>query len=321
MYYKTLILLLISNVGLAYGQTNNQLVKENKSWTIVNHNPSHGPNCIWQTHEIRLSGDTIIEGREYKIVRQSEFGNQPQNWAVVGFLREDQKRKVYFKNTSNENEFLLYDFDISIGDTVNIFSPQINHYILEFEFFVDLQMIVVSIDSVKINEGLRKRIKLNPICTSFEETYWIEGVGDTKGVLHSTVPIICGGDSIIGFWQGADVNELLCCKEDSLLLFMNASYNSCYYYSTMGINKSDKSNISINLYPNPIADISIFEISTPQSGFKHLEFYNISGKRIKTIETRENRIAIQKTDFQTGFYIYKLTIENELIKCGKMIVR
>lgn len=316
---KILILFLIFKVSLVFGQTKQDIVVLNKSWSIVNYNPSHGPNCIWQTYVIRLAGDTIINNSEYKTVMQSEFGLQPENWAIVGFIREDSTKKVYFRN--NFNEVLLYDFNVSTGDIVNIASPYINPNTLQFEFFNYLQMIVGSIDSVEINEGLKKRIELNPICTSAEKTYWIESIGDTKGVLNSIVPLTCIGDSIVGDWQGASINELLCCKKDSSLLFINPSYNTCYYYSTAGVHEPKKCNISIKLYPNPIVNISTFEIINQQSELKYLEFYNISGKKVRTIETKENKIIINRHNFKSGFYIYKLIIENKLTKCGKIIMK
>ncbi len=316
---KILILFLIFKVSLVFGQTKQDIVVENKSWNIVNYNPSQGPNCIWQTYEIRLAGDTIINNSEYKTVVQSEFGLQPENWAIVGFIREDSTKKVYFRN--DFNEVLLYDFNVSNGDIVSIARPYINPNTLQFEFFNYLQMIVISIDSIEINEGLKKRIKLNPICTSETETYWIEGIGDMKGVLNSIIPITCVGDSIIGYWQGASVNELLCCKKDSSLLFINPFYNTCYYYATAGLNEPNKNNISINLYPNPIVDISTFEISNSQTGQIKLELYNISGKKVRTIETKENKIIFNRHDFESGFYIYKLIIENKLTKCGKLIMK
>jgi len=315
---EILLLFLLFKVSLLFGQTRQDIVAENKSWSIVNYNPSQGPNCTWQTYEIRLAGDTVINNSEYKVVEQSEFGLHPNNWEVVGFIREDSVKKVYFNN--NFNEVLLYDFNVSPGDIVNISSPYINPFTLQFEFFNYLQMSVVSIDSVIINEEFKKIIELNPICTSFQKTYWIESIGDTKGILNNIVPMACIGDSIVVDWQGASVNELLCCKVDSLILFNNPSYNSCYYYSTAGIYEK-KNNISIKIYPNPIVDISTFEITNQQSELKYLEFYNITGKKVKTIETKENKIIIDRLDFKNGFYIYKLIIENKQTKVGKIIMK
>jgi hypothetical protein len=319
-YSKILILFLIFKISLVFGQTKQDIAIENKSWNIVNYNPSQGPYCIWQTYEIRLVGDTIIGNSEYKIVRQSEFGSQPENWAIVGFIREDSTKKIYFKNYLSE--VLLYDFNVNIGDIVDIACPHINPYSMQFEFFKYLQMIVFSIDSVETNEGLKKRIKLNPICTTEFETHWIEGVGDMGGILNSTVgSVFCSGDSLVGIGTGGSVDELLCCKDDSLLLFINSFYNTCYYYSTAGINEPVKNKIDVNVYPNPIVDISTFEISNLQSVLIHLDIFNLSGEKVKSIDTKENIITINRNDFQSGFHIYKIVLENKSSKCGKLIMR
>jgi len=319
-YSKILILFLIFKISLVFGQTKQDIAIENKSWNIVNYNPSQGPYCIWQTYEIRLVGDTIIGNSKYKIVRQSEFGSQPENWAIVGFIREDSTKNIYFKNYLSE--VLLYDFNVNIGDIVDIACPYINPYSMQFEFFKYLQMIVFSIDSVETNEGLKKRIKLNPICTTEYETHWIEGIGDMSGILNSTVgSIFCGGDSLVGTGTGGSVDELLCCKEDSSLLFINSFYNTCYYYSTAGINEPVKNKFDLNIYPNPIVDVSTIEISDRQSRLKQIEIHNLSGKIVKSIITKENTITIKRNDFQSGFYIYKVLIDNNMQKCGKLIMK
>ncbi|MHC1774293.1 MAG: T9SS type A sorting domain-containing protein [Lentimicrobium sp.] len=313
-------LILILQCGQTIGQTNNNIVAENKSWNIVSYNVSQGPDCAWQTFENRIVGDTMIERKAYKIVRQSEFGLQQENWAIVGYIRQDSDNKVYFKN--HLREVLLYDFNVSIGEIVDIGCPFINPNTLHFEFFKYLQMIVVAIDSVEINEGLKKRIKLNPICTTNYETNWIEGIGGMSGLLSSTVSgIFCSGDSLIGHESGGITNELLCCKRDSSLLYQSTTYNVCYVNSTAGTEDLKNNNIITNLYPHPIVDISAFEILTLAPGLKQLEIYNIEGKKMRTIETNENKIIFHRTEFHSGFYIYKLVIGNKYFKCGKLIVK
>lgn len=299
-------------------QTEPVLVKDNMSWSIVNYNLSQGPFCVWQTYNVVLTGDTAIDMKQYKIVKQSEFGEQPENWAIVGFIREDSLKRVYFKN--DEDEVLLYNFGVSTGEIVDIICPVINPYSLRFEFFDYLEMKVKTIDSVEVNGIYKRRIQLNPICVSDELTYWIEGIGDYKGILNSIVPVLCFGDSIVGHSYGAPTDELLCCKEDGVLVYVNSVYGSCYYYSTAGINDRP-AKADLILYPNPVVDISTIKIVNSGNGIiKNLDVYNLNGEKVKSVVTKEDVITIDRNDFQRGIFVYKLLIGDNLLKSGKLII-
>jgi hypothetical protein len=302
-----ILLTLIFTVSMqfCFGQTYYPLVDTNKLWSIVQHNPSMGPSAVWKTYHIKFTEDTIIGLYQYKKIMRSSYNFPPTEWTNIGFIREDSNKKVYFKY-NNENEILLYDFNVNINDTLNIFN---------------LSMVVNTIDSALINEELRKKIILNPICTSSYWTTWIEGIGDLEGVLHSSCTnITCVGDSIVGINIGGENYELLCFFENDTLKYQNSNYGICYY-STLNVQEINKKK-SIRIYPNPVIDISFIEIENNIKGNYILELYNVLGEKIKKIKILCNKkIKINRTDFNSsGIYLYKLYNTKNIIETGKILV-
>lgn len=130
------------------------------------------PNASFRTY---FSGDTIINGLTYAKAYNVGY-SQCFPLGYAGALRNDSiNRKVYFVEVDSTNEKLLYDFNLSIGDSI----PQLNPYTVIY---------VTSIDSILINGTYLRRFAFSYIGGS-NGSYIIEGIGSMTGLI---TPIAAG---------------------------------------------------------------------------------------------------------------------------------
>ncbi|MBZ0206700.1 MAG: T9SS type A sorting domain-containing protein [Flavobacteriales bacterium] len=137
-------------------------------------------NAQWQTYTydggifafetqfwIDSSSDTLINGDFYLNL----------NNAGSYFLHDNGLGQVYCRDTT-DTDHLLYDFDVSEGDTVfDVF-----HLDLGDPLFTD--MVVNGVDSVLIAGKYRKRIDISPAGVPDPGFfYWIQGIGGNQGLL------------------------------------------------------------------------------------------------------------------------------------------
>jgi len=130
------------------------------------------------------------------------------------------------------------------------------------------------------------------------------------GVLQSGRGILTGS-----------VDILLCYYEKDTLKLSNQYFTGCYY-NNVGIAETEKNEINITLYPNPIVGTSaiVIEGNTDKENFV-LDIYSIIGTKVRTIIiNNENQAFIKKTDFSSGLYFYKFTSSKSEIKSGKFVI-
>lgn len=118
------------------------------------------------------AGDTIIDGYEYRVLGGYHYiqGNF--------LIREDvQERKVYMKLLGGHvllDEYPLYDFSLSVGDTTHVYNP-ISPLPEDGGLFV-----LDSIVAIPLETGNHRFFYLHavdPIASVSPRTVWVEGVG------------------------------------------------------------------------------------------------------------------------------------------------
>ncbi len=290
----TLFSILILSV-MVYSQNYYPLIEEDKTWNVlsvvlVSINPPF--DTTFSTLSYKLNGDTIINTETYKKMYLSTE-EIPTNWSLWCFMREDTDKRVWLKKNAEEDEFLMYDFLINEGDSIQV------GYMEPVYLYVD------SITEVTINETQRQKFWMScKIMPDYRET-WIEGIGSNKGIVWS------GSAFIIGGWYW-----LLCMSESGELIYMNPNYNSCYLNST-GI--TEKNNTIIKVYPNPTKSIITLEIPK-QSENCMLEIIDVYGNVLIKTEPNNPKEVIDIQALKSGFYIYMLRAKG-LYKTGKIVVR
>ena len=253
--------------------------------------------------------DTVINDLTYKklyIFHDTTFNKS--NASYVGGIREDENKRVYFKgdyeihsfkpsyqNTHNHDELLLYDFSLSIGDTLKE-----GNLSYEEDF-----IILTSIDTILIGNSYRKQYKFNNRMVK-----WIEGIGNLRGLLFSSGGLKLGGPD----------GELICFKQNNKILYFNNYYDDCMPFIT-GIETYQYNNSAIIVYPNPATkDCVTFQFDNCL--ISDLKIFDCNGSSPGIYKIGEQPDYILKTEkYQPGVYFYIATTKRGLCHTGKFVVQ
>ncbi len=129
-------------------------------------------------------GDTVMDGQYYHRVQKiyAPYSNNgccyPPDNLPAGYLREDTTAmRVYWRTQGLNEEILLYDFDVQVGDTLTGYMGS-----------CDMTWTVGSIDSILIDLNYRKRINYEVSFDPGIQFSIIEGIGSTYGL--TTCPFV-----------------------------------------------------------------------------------------------------------------------------------
>ncbi len=264
--------------GFIYSQNYFPMVQENNEWSeliVAVPYPNPWDTTFW-TNIYKLSGDTMLSGQLYNKMywADDEF---PLNWTFWGGIREENE-KVWHIGINPYPERLIYDFSLSVGDTIwlNEYDP----------------MIVDSIEYKPINNENRKHIFFSyPGYSSITEI-WIEGIGSNRGFMQSGSATYIGGRS----W-------FLCKKENGEIIYMNPNFTSCFLTTEI----VERSNTLIQINPNPALD-KIRISKNDKIQIKSVFLMDLQGNRIREFNKNENELDL--TGIPQGFYLLRLTSEN-----------
>lgn len=87
------------------------------------------------------------------------------------------------------------------------------------------------------------------------------------------------------------------------------------------INESINNQSIFSVYPNPVDDIAILEVSYDNSKTYKIEIYNSLGCKIKDVSNIESdKIYIECSSLKNGMYFLRLLVDNITVNKAKMIV-
>lgn len=266
-----------------YGQDYFPLIEDNKNWSVL-HEIFSFPwePTTYYTENYKIDGNTLINSVPYKKLFNSN-DEIPAYWNLAYLIREDENKKTRIRELANGDEFLMYDFSIIQGDSVQVgFEPIYLH--------------VDSISSIEINGTTRMQYHLSyDESPDYEET-WIEGLGSDKGIIW------CGTANFVGGWT-----YLLCVHENNELIYINPEYNVCYFVNT---DISEDTRGSIQIFPNPAKNtISIF--NPEKIMFESVSLFDISGQRV--IEFDPKSTCFDVSNLKPGIYFLKIINRNEQV--------
>ncbi|NQV03511.1 MAG: T9SS type A sorting domain-containing protein [Bacteroidia bacterium] len=277
-------------------QNYHPIVENGKLWSIyhVYGNPMD-PFSLYN----KFTDDTVFAGYTWKKVVSSR-DSVVLGWSRAGFMREDPDHRVYFKNSIGSITWLYYDFNLSIGDTINPYDP-------------DTQYVLDSITSFELLDGeFRNRYVLrfiNPFggldsCY----TYWIEGIGSMHGLLQPVMCLLAG-----------DNPALICYWEDDVLKYHNPDFPECYVVT--GIRDSRSMIRDILIYPNPAKEILSIEFKRAASTPIIFELFDLCGNLAirQTLEHPKTKLSLNDTGVAPGLYLYRISEKEGVIKTGKLL--
>ena len=246
--------------------------------------------------------DTIIGKQSYKKIYMFLDSLFDKNTATyVGGLRESSDKKVWFKDEirvhlfkpyfmiPDSEEILLYDFSVNVGDTIkkgnfDVLFPRS----IGYGDSLLPPIIVNQIDTVKIENSLRKKISFNYGWIG----EWIEGIGSTLGLFitpqvdHPTCT--CNDGQLIGF------------KYEDEILYFNEMFSE--FYPT-----------AIQLIENQTGKILVRQLLNKEvqfdfgnSNISFLGIYDLAGKLLQSHNIKMQReLILSGNHFISGIYIYK----------------
>lgn len=243
-----------------------------------------------------IDGDSTYNTIDYK---KYYFTNDSivTTGSFFALLREDTiLKKVFSIASGNTQEHLLYDFSLSINDTISV-------YPLSFPFYFGPILIKVDlIDSVLIGSNYHKRLKISGVNenTGFDE-YWIEGIGSTMGIFN------CGITGIVVL----DIyySTLLCFEKDGVILYNNQNFTNCYQHHSTGIDENSLW-LKTLLFPNPATSLVYIKSNIEIKSYK---IESLVGKIIKQENTTSKTFSIDISTYLDGVYMVTLTTDNGII--------
>lgn len=151
-----------------------------------------------------FQGDTVLNSLSYHKV----YKNDSYEISYSGGLRQDGE-KVYYWDRDCDSPVLLYDFGLTVGDSIALACMLCDEEPLYAQ--------VVSVDSVMIGDmSYRKRINF-----TYGYSYsWIEGIGSVYGLLYpyySCILCVC-------------YQKLVCFEQDGQVLYLNESDVPCFNF-------------------------------------------------------------------------------------------
>ena len=248
----------------------------------------------YSAERIVCIGDTTIESKDYSKLFQTwsanyyqtgtckfEYTSGPhQRNSYRGAIRTEENQKVYYIFPGEDTIRLIYDFDVSTGDSIKIDGMTGNYY-----------AYVTDIDTIIIGAHQRKQIALQGIYGEYDQ--WIEGIGSVYGLFAT----------FMRPWEKY-ATELTCYQEFGERLY--PSISNCDRCNIVTEEKVESSDTRISIYPNPTTGI-FFARWPERMEIQKLIIYNPSGKIIfmkNAIST--NNLAINSKELEKGVLILEV---------------
>jgi hypothetical protein len=293
---KTLLFIFISLSFRLFAQTNvYHPFPDSAFWRvdILVDSPFAGGCLAIYYFQYYPSGDTLINAYVHKkiyksfVFLSSSGPNSPcnpippfQNPGYVGALRDDSvANKAFFVFPSKNNDTLLYDYNLNIGDTIKGFIGS------------NCIAVIQSLDSVLINGKYRNRWNYNS-CGNTNQ-YLIQGIGTSYGLIE-----IFTSDPANQIW-----GRLVCVKDSISTLFISGSG----YNSSMGcnliLNGTPEINFENNFKISPNPCTGIFTINSSEK-FQY-SVYDVFGREVFQSTSLNQTATLDLTSYPKGIYFVR----------------
>lgn len=246
--------------------------------------------------------DTIIDGKSYKKLysfTEREFDIETATF-VCG-IRENENKQVFVASYHNQQEFLLYDFSLTEGDSI----------LAESNGEYDLYFNVTDVDTIDYNGVERRKITLQ--FYNYAWVTWIEGIGNIEGLLMDWRSYTMAMDPMPNV-------RLRCYEYNEECLYSDFSFNEsiydCYTPLYTGLAENETQN-NILLYPNPAKERLYINTSIP---IKQMTICNLLGQEIQKYNNLETTSSIDISGLNEGVYFVKIYTEKAVLS-KKIVVK
>ena len=235
------------------------------------------------TNTYYTDGDTLVDGMNYKVLDGYHFISR------TFLLRENTtERRVYLtkieptKNTT----FLLYDFSLSVGDTMELLNPSSPYPVLAGFFQLDSIKMKPLVDGQNYRHFFLQPTPSNP--NNSGTVTWIEGVG-SQGLINTP-----GGKA-----EYNGIGRLTCFYKNADLFYSETdSIVGCSETISIGL-EALESKTSIAVFPNPTSS----KITVNHDlGAINLHVVSVEGKLLKTFQLKESTTDVD-LNLTSGMYL------------------
>ncbi|MBO7573105.1 MAG: T9SS type A sorting domain-containing protein [Bacteroidales bacterium] len=302
MKAKVLISLIIVAINIccfniAISQ-NLQMITPSKVWHVetgmsCTEGDGYGCFCYLGTTTISVGNIRTFDGNNYYEIISSRDGLDEE---VTTYVREDGN-KVFFY--ACEHEYLMYDFDVNVGDEIFLANPLLLHWAENGNNCHELtdseysKFTITAIDTIEYANISRKRIQLLPPQGVIPE-YWIEGIGCIRGLYFNVVYNMSGAKMVKD------------CYESGELVFENENPEFTWCVTGVGNDTEiDKIDAHIDSY-------NILHIVNAKDSY--ISIYNLQGQLLQTVVPDNDDFNINVSSLPAGLYVIKSNDKNESIK-------
>ena len=237
------------------------LVTEGKQWAVCRHSFR---GKFW-TETYRLQGDTVINGKTYKIEHAARNEDLSDMKPSGRYMREEDGR-VYSITDKDQRDDFVFDYSMEIGDTL-FYNPHTDYYGNVYKHHTCLRLIAIRDTIMPNGDGrVRKCYDTEEGCLNGDDVYefhpvlhsFIEDIGYTATGLSSSEI----GTTGVGY-------SLLYVKQGDTML----------YQEEEGVLWQDNTNvegIKANNHNTPYYDLQGRKVANPTRGI-----YIKDGKKVK----------------------------------------
>ena len=290
---KNILLLFTAALGLAANLSAqeaktedgfiNAFTAEKTEW-IIDYTISPEHECE-NIDKIILEGDTIIDGMNWKIFKESI--NE-----AIGFIRTDGQKVIFkaykgFEGTDGE-EVVLYDFSLGVGDSLLV------QYYAGDSYYDK----IIEVDSVLLQDG-KKHKRL--IASSYTGSS-IEGLGFAeRSPLFMFVQIPTCENCVIRYTN-------ICCHVNDQLFYRNPRFSDCE--GTIVGNETIKTpdNFKISMSDN------VLHVTFEEEKYFDVAVYSLNGVLLKQ-KKGNSKEAIIPVHFGKSICIVRVSCGNKTYSC------
>lgn len=252
------------------------------------------------TDMYRTAGDTVVGGKNYKVLDGYHFISR------TFLLREDvASRKVYlnFVQPSGNNEYLLYDFSLNVGDSIAIKNP-ISPFPEDGGYYKVEE--ITNEPLVDGNEYRHFYLSPTPSNTiSDTPAVWIEGVGSLSLI-----------NAPGGFPNINDVGHLTCFFKNGEPFY--AKRETC---ETLILGISQNDNSLENVLLNTLIKNGQCQISNAEN-ISSVTVYDTNGRKLREIKSNEEKqLNLDFSNVSSGIYFVVVQSNGFEQKVFKVLVK
>ena len=242
--------------------------------------------CYQGILKLKIGNMKIFNEKEYYELLSND---DPPQWKIATYVREEE-RKLFFYSEYCDKEYLMYDFNLNVGDDVYLVDPLIPFSVSQHSDICELteedmdyfKCKITEVDEIEYDQVKRKRLKVEHYYSN-KTGFWIEGIGSMKGIVYQVSSVSMGG-----VWQ------LKNCYVSDKLIFVNENPEYCWVpTSTYDIQQT-----LINIFADENNTLHIVNAKDIP-----LTMYDIQGRNIKSIFPSDDNYTINISNLPKGLYI------------------